>query len=706
MDPVVIQDSKDQLLAAIPVLNRYLDRFHSINKRWAGAITAGMIETGCMAVEAARLFTPLIQEMGSTKTKYSGIQERLVDAILFEMAKKVVLETTDAAKFAINILKRNLFERTADVGYLATDAEIVDFLKLVRDGGEDVSIQQRAASVRHRLADYRYEYTVYSEILVIDLAGCVRANLDGGSTVRPSSDPLLRKTQAIDLHQQLDQAKYVETYRETDLLPGHGNALIYSQKIEDPENRTALGTLCLCFDFEDEMAGIFKDLNQGNPQIVVAILDAQGSVMSTNNARILPPATKVVVDLESDFRLLTFKGRTYLVSMVATDGYQGFYGLTWYAMAMIDIKAAFKTQASDNAMDRTLVQKLQNFSGEFSSIKRSSEELLDDMKLDSINGRVKATKFRAKAFVEVLQYVNWIGEEIDDLFNEAIRNLRETIVASLFNDVQFRAFQGNNIADRNLYERANDVCWWALTPMFRRLLAKHRHLPLDDDERRMLTENLQYINNLYTPYLRLVLADPQGVVIAVSNPPEGLQEKVVDDGLPTGQDVVGTRLDSDLVNRAMGLASSRDYCVSGFLPTPLYGGRATYVYSTAVRDPDEDHAVGVIQIVFDAEPQFRAMLTDVLPRDEKKSVLPGSFAVFADRSKTVIASTDARYPVGCQLPLKDALFRYKKGDRESTIVDLDGRFHALGLQVSDGYREYKRGDGYVNDVVCLIFVPI
>ncbi len=116
--------------------------------------------------------------------------------------------------------------------------------------------------------------------------------------------------------------------------------------------------------------------------------------------------------------------------MVETDGYQGFYGLTWYAMAMIDIEAAFKIQPSDNALDKTIVSKLQNFSGELSVIKHSSEELLDDMKLDSINGRVKATKFQAKAFVEVLQYVKWIGEEIDDLFKAAIHNLQETIVTS------------------------------------------------------------------------------------------------------------------------------------------------------------------------------------------------------------------------------------------------------------------------------------
>jgi hypothetical protein len=243
--------------------------------------------------------------------------------------------------------------------------------------------------------------------------------------------------------------------------------------------------------------------------------------------------------------------------------------------------------------------------------------------------------------------------------------------------------------------------------MFRRLLAKHRKQSLTDEERQALTENLQYINNLYTPYLRLVLADPEGVVVAVSNPPEGLQETVLDDGLPVGQGIVGTQLDRDLVHRAMRLSSSRDYCVSDFLPTPLYGGRATYVYSTAVRDPENDRrAVGVIQIVFDAQPQFQAMLTDVLPRDEKKQIVAGSFAVFTDRRKTIISSTDPNYPEGSQLPLEDALFRLKKGERESTIVDLGTCSYALGLQVSDGYREYKRGDGYVNELICMIFVPI
>jgi hypothetical protein len=223
----------------------------------------------------------------------------------------------------------------------------------------------------------------------------------------------------------------------------------------------------------------------------------------------------------------------------------------------------------------------------------------------------------------------------------------------------------------------------------------------------MLPRNLQYINNLYTPYLRLVLADTQGRVIAVSNPPDGLEERLMEDSLAKGQELVGMQLDGDLVREARTLSSSKDFCVSDFLPTPLYGGRPTYIYSTAVRNPNNDrHAVGVIQTVFDAEPQFRSMLADTLPRDEKQEVITGAFGIFADRRKKIIASTIAKYSVGSTLPLEDDIFRYNKGERASTIIDLEGCFYALGIQVSNGYREFKSVDGYVNDVVCLSFVPI
>jgi len=46
------------------------------------------------------------------------------------------------------------------------------------------------------------------------------------------------------------------------------------------------------------------------------------------------------------------------------------------------------------------------------------------------------------------------------------------------------------------------------------------------------------------------------------------------------------------------------------------------------------------------------------------------------------------------------------GEGTSMIVELDGSYYAVGGKVSAGYREYKVDDGYQNDVVGLVFVPL
>ena len=702
-----IASQKNRFLKFATQISRANGRFKQINQRWRGAITAGKIEAGRMEKEAAALFGPLVQDMNATISRYEKIQARLTDAVLIKMAGKVINEIRDAAGFTINILKRNLFERTADVGYLATDAEIINFLNVAAADTPDDSLENQRQALKHRLAEYRYEYTVYDEIIILDLAGNVLANLDDNNVVTHSQDPLLSKTQGIDLHDGSGRDPYVETFRGTDLMPGRGDVLIYSQKIEDPLTQTPLGTLCLCFDFEDEMTGIFSDLQQGNNAIISAVLDHKGRVISSSNTAILPLSSTVSVSPASEFDIITCDGKEFLACSASTDGYQGFYGLTWYGFAMIDASLAFSEDKNQALVDQESISRIQNFSQDLSLIKKESDDLLANMKIDGLNGIIQAAKFRDKTFVEILHFVEEIGVQIDTLFSSAISSLQQTVVASLFTDVGFRAFQGNNIADRNLYERANDVCWWALTPKFRSILARRANGSFEKKDAAALKENLEYINNLYTPYLRLILTDATGEVIAVSNPPAELEEQFTRQELPKGQEFVGMKIDGNIVRQAISLPSSQDYCVTEFSSTPLYGGRPTYIYATAVRDPEKIiRPVGAILIVFDAEPQFQAMLTDILPKDENKQIIEQSFAVFSDRTKTVIATTSRDYPVGSTIPIGDAFFSMKNGERKSAVVTLDSHSYAMGIQVSEGYREYKRQDGYINDIICMVFIPV
>nr|WP_320194148.1 hypothetical protein [uncultured Desulfobacter sp.] len=700
---------KERFLKFAAVISDANWRFKKINRRWRGAITAGMIETGRMPKEATAMFAPLVQDMRDTIDSYENIQARLTDTVLVEMARKVILEIHDAAKFTINILKRNLFERTADVGYLATDGEIVNFLKCAQDKDQqDESFLAHRRSIQERLAGYRYEYTVYNEIIILDLNGTIMANLDENNRISSSKDPLLRQTQAVDLHLNADEDKYIETFRPTDLMPGRDNVLVYSQKIEDPQTQSALGTLCLCFDFEDEMKGIFQDLAQGNENIVAAILDSKGMVVSAGDTNALPLSTKVSINLNSEFDFITIKGKQYLVSTVPTDGYQGFYGLTWYGLTMINMEQAFlEDQTNKNQFNSGNNSILRNTSKNLVQLEKDSNNLLSKMKIDGLNGIIQADRFRDKSFVEIINFVGDIGKQVDTLFHSSIDQLQQTVTTSLLNDVQFRAFQGNNIADRNLYERANDVCWWALTPLFQKALT-HRSdsNDFDNNEARELKENLQYINNLYTPYLRLILTDLSGEVVAVSDPPSELEECFAKEGLPKGQEFVGMKIEDNIVARALKLASSQDYCVTDFSPTLLYGGRPTYIYATAIRAPEDSHRiVGTILIVFDAQPQFAAMLSDILPKDENKQAIMGSFAVFADRQKNILSSTSNDFIVGQKLNIDDTFFDGENGTRNSAIVELNNMTYAMGTHISDGYREYKRGDGYTNDILCMVFIP-
>ncbi|MEB0284817.1 hypothetical protein, partial [Sphingomonas sp. 10B4] len=61
-----------------------------------------------------------------------------------------------------------------------------------------------------------------------------------------------------------------------------------------------------------------------------------------------------------------------------------------------------------------------------------------------------------------------------------------------------------DIMDRNLYERANDCRWWALTPDIQLLMADaFINGEMGDDDTQVITRILESINALYTAYSRL-----------------------------------------------------------------------------------------------------------------------------------------------------------------------------------------------------------
>jgi hypothetical protein len=307
-----------------------------------------------------------------------------------------------------------------------------------------------------------------------------------------------------------------------------------------------------------------------------------------------------------------------------------------------------------------------------------------------LNGQIVSAKRDANEFMPVLEEIRSIGERTKGVFDNSLANLFNTVLSSLLSEVRFQAFSAVDIMDRNLYERANDVRWWALTSRFREILAQGRPTA---SERETLTAILAYINGLYTVYTNLLLFDTQGEILAVSNEAEGA--------------LVGQSMgDAPHIRQALAVNASQAYVVLPFAATPLYGGRHTYIYLTSIRAPGNGPVVGGIAIVFDSEPQFDAMLLDTLPRTAQGEVVEGAFGLFVGRDGKVIASTREQLKPGDSLDLDGPFFKLANGGRHSAVSEYEGQNYAIGAAMSQGYREYKTSGDYDNDVLALIFVPV
>ncbi|MBF0334162.1 MAG: chemotaxis protein CheW [Alphaproteobacteria bacterium] len=626
-------------------------------------------------------------DMSGTRQAFHQLTTALIDNLGTETLKKAVLALKSKAQVAVDIMIRNLFERTADIGFLATDDDVREYLERVRQGTAEPTEGDRLAE---RFREYVAKYSVYFNIILLDTEGRVLIQLDRDNPVARSRDPLLRESLTTT-------RAYVETFRQSDLLPDQPVSLIYSYRVTDDQSQP-LGVMCLCFRFANETAGIFADLTEAGDWSVITLLDRDGKVIASGEEHHIPIGTRMEMVLDGDSRVVRFAGREYLASTRPTQGYQGYMGPGWYGHAMIPVQHAFGKDASDllkGVPERTLADVMRSPSLFGESLRRipvQAERIQAELNRSVWNGHVRQSSDRAAlnpAFSKILLWeISNTGLKTKDVFERSIGNLNETVVSAILQDSQFVASLAIDIMDRNLYERANDCRWWALTSAFRETLGGGR---VDQPK---LTAILRAINALYTVYDDLVLFDRTGRVVAVSN---------------RGREgMVGQVLTDDWVRQTLGLRDQRSYAVSPFAPTPFYSERHTYVYGAAIFDRRVPGlVVGGIGIVFDSGPQFEAMLKDALPRDETGEVPAGCFAVFADRQRAVIASTRGDLPPGATIDLDERFFRLAAGEGVSNIVAYQGTLFAVGSRMSKGYREYKgAADPYRNDVVALVFVAL
>lgn len=630
-------------------------------------------------------------DMTETRTAFSQVTTDVLQNLSQETLNKTVTSLTAKAQVIVDIVIRNLFERTADIGFLATDDDVRQFLlhNLEGEPAED-----EVEALKLRFDEYVKKYSVYSNIILLDTQGNVLVQLDGENPVRHSTDDLLQD--ALSTSQA-----YVEIYRKTDLLPSQDKSLVYAYRVTSPDNEVPLGVLCLCFRFESEMEGVFRNLIPQNDWCVGIMLDESGEVIATSDRYQVPLGARVeVTGQDEDWKMTRFAGREYVTVTKRTKGYQGYMGPGWMGHAMIPVEHAFDDCIAEiiDGINPDMLAKVMRspllFSQSLLTIPKKAAMIQSKLNQSVWNGNIwqsKNAENQQNSFSKVLLWeISNTGFKTQSVIEKTVSDLYQTVVSIMLDNSRFFAFLAVDIMDRNLYERANDCRWWALTSSFRKILSKPQK---STAEIHSLEKILSYINGLYTVYDNLVIFDRQGKVLAVSN--------------PNYRDCVGTIIESDWVSQVRGSRTTQEYVVSKFEPTPLYKGKPTYIYAAAIRAEDNSGIVGGIGIVFDSEPQFAAMLQDSLPRDADGHPIKGSFTLYVDSDMQIISSTQKEFEVGSEFTIHPSLCKLAPGEGAFDIAIYDGRYYAIGACASAGYREYKGADDvYKNQVTGLIFIPL
>lgn len=632
-----------------------------------------------------------ITDISSMRADFNQLASDLLGQLGSELQKKAILGLRSNARVAIDVLVRNLFERTADIGFLATDAEIRAYAEAHAHGRSG-----DADAMRARFAEYVRKYSVYHDIILLAPDGTVLLRLDDTGMHGLSRDPLVRE--ALRTPQP-----YLECFRATDLLPGDPSALIYAYRVMSADGTSPVGVLCLCFRLQDECERIFRGLVADDDWTVVTILDGEGRVIASSDGYQFPPGARLERVEGDACRIVRFAGREYLATTQSSHGYQGYMGPGWKGHALAPLNHAFEMavahemQAVPEAVRDGVLSTTTLFSKQLRDIPLRAASIQSNLNRAVWNGSAwlsRADGALNTSFAKVLlrEFGN-TGMRTREVFSQSTHNLYQTVISSVLADCSMQAALAMDIMDRNLYERANDCRWWALTGAFREALAE-RDANDDAATAQSLGDILRGINNLYTVYSNLLIFDANAKVLAVSN--------------PAFSDLRGQSIHADWVRQALALGDTQSYCVSAFEASKYYGNRPTYIYAAAIRDgKPASRSVGGVAIVFDGEPQFAAMLHDALPRGGDGTVLAGAFAVFAERDGRVIASTEADIKPCSHLEIDPAFFQMAPGESMANVVEFQGRYYAVGSRVSSGYREYKSGsDAYRNDVVALVFAPL
>lgn len=255
-----------------------------------------------------------------------GISRDMADSLVEEMEG---IRLMDTAQTLVQLIVRNLFERTADVRWWATDTALWQALQ--EPTAHNIAFAQERLGVINRF------YTVYIDLVVTDTKGRVIASANPRfqralSGRNLSDDPWFKAAA-----QCATGDDYIVDTVKSSPLHDNRDVLVYATGIraEGKNDGELLGTLGVYFDWQAQGRAIVEKEANLTPQMAdcttVMLLDGNKRIIASNIPQ-LRFTTFPLQNRDNDMRGSYYDAQGSIVAFAKTFGYEDYDGLGWYGV--------------------------------------------------------------------------------------------------------------------------------------------------------------------------------------------------------------------------------------------------------------------------------------------------------------------------------------------------------------------------------------
>ncbi|WP_321887779.1 methyl-accepting chemotaxis protein [Paraburkholderia bannensis] len=278
----------------------------------------------------SEITTALNKDLAGSLSTLTQLGDSMIDRLRSHDGQRCA----DLALNMIDVIDRNLYERSCDVRWWATDSAVVECLA-ARNAADSADASAQAAHAAERLSVILDSYTVYRDLWVIDEHGVVIAN--GRHAQYPVRGQNVSETAWFKSAMKTKSgADYVAADIETLAALRQAQVATYATAIREHgrANGRVLGVLAVFFDWAPQAGAVVKGVRLSDEEwsrTRCMIVDSTFRVLASSDDKgILDERFRLQVEGKQAGYYRAHDGT--VVSFAATPGYETYRGLGWYGV--------------------------------------------------------------------------------------------------------------------------------------------------------------------------------------------------------------------------------------------------------------------------------------------------------------------------------------------------------------------------------------